>query len=207
MLYISRVQGLNLASFRACAGIGLFSSRTEDKLSNCEYHGLTFDRGITSKTCQCTERIPNQFSIGSRCLSSQAGTKSGAEEEDNLEEGFSELETPEASETTGGGDENVDDTSGSLSYSDSDISNVEDSLETELLADADVDAELKASKKNVGTSPLLKLLLDEPLSSISGALDKYASEGKDLSRAEVYRAMLNLRRRKRFPKALQVLML
>lgn len=194
-----KAQGLTLVAFRACAVIGPFSSHTEDKSSNSEHHGFTRDRWITSNACQCAVHIPNQFKVGSRGLSSQAGAKSGGEEEDDLEEGFSELETPEASEGTGIGSEDSDSSSDSES---SDVDeNMEETLESELLKDVEVDA-LKAKK--LGFSPLLKLALDESGPSISDALDKYVAENKDLSRAVVYHTLLNLRRRRMFLRALQL---
>uniref|UniRef100_A0A803LT10 PROP1-like PPR domain-containing protein n=1 Tax=Chenopodium quinoa TaxID=63459 RepID=A0A803LT10_CHEQI len=172
-----RAQGLNVAAFRACAGLGQFSGHTKDKSKNCEHRGLMRDKWITSNACQFTAHFPNKFSAGSRSLSSEAGAKSG-EEEDDLEEGFSELETPDPLEATGG-----------------------ETLEAELLKDA---GEIPSTKK-LGHSPLLKLIFEESGPSLSKALDNYATEGKDLNRAEVYHALLNLRRRKMFSKALQLL--
>lgn len=200
---IFRAQGLNVAAFRACAGLGPFKSPREDKSSN-EHRGFTLDRWITSNACQCSVHFPNQ-SVGIRNLSSQAGAKSGGEEEDDLEEGFSELETPEAPETAVGGVEDSDSSSDS-SDSESDLSGVdensEETLETELLKDA---GEAVSKKKLGGLSPLLNLILKESGPSVSDALDKYAAEEKELSRSEVYHATLNLRRRKMFVRALQVL--
>ncbi|XP_021744488.1 pentatricopeptide repeat-containing protein At1g80270, mitochondrial-like [Chenopodium quinoa] len=195
-----RAQGLNVAAFRACAGLGQFSGHTEDKSKNCEHRGLMRDRWITSNACQCTVHFPNKFSAGSRSLSSEAGAKSGGEEEDDLEEGFSELETPDPSVSTGGGVEDSDSSSDSESDLSSVDENTEETLEAELLKGA---GEMSSAKK-LGHSPLLKLLFEESGSSLSKALDNYATEGKDLNRAEVYHALLNLRRRKMFSKALQL---
>lgn len=201
-----RAQGLNLAAFRSCAGIAPFSSHTEDKSSNSQHHGFTLDSWISSNICQPIVHFSNHFSVGNRSLSSEAGAKSGGEEDD-VEEGFSELEAPEASETTGKNDESSD----SSSDSESDLSNVdenmEENLETELMGDAEMVAGGAESTKNWGPSPLLKLILDASGQAVSDVLDRYVAEGKDVSRTEAYQVLLNLRRRKMYVKSLQVRML
>ncbi|KMT15189.1 hypothetical protein BVRB_3g063020 [Beta vulgaris subsp. vulgaris] len=198
-----KAQGLNLAAFRSCAGIAPFSSHTEDKSSNSQHHGFTLDSWISSNICQPIVHFSNHFSVGNRSLSSEAGAKSGGEEDD-VEEGFSELEAPEASETTGKNDESSD----SSSDSESDLSNVdenmEENLETELMGDAEMVAGGAESTKNWGPSPLLKLILDASGQAVSDVLDRYVAEGKDVSRTEAYQVLLNLRRRKMYVKSLQL---
>ncbi|KAK9664440.1 hypothetical protein RND81_14G042100 [Saponaria officinalis] len=197
-----RGSGLNIAAFRACAGLGPVSNHEEDESSVSELHSFTANGWMTSKTYNGTLPIPKWFSAGRRCLSSETGTKNDGEENDELEDGFSELETPDASETIVGddGDGASDSSSDSTSDSESDLSNLDTSsvetLETELLGK-------DATKKKFEPSPLFKVVMEESGPSISGALDKYA-EGKELSRAEAYQVLLNLRRRKLFVKALQL---
>ncbi|KAL9237914.1 hypothetical protein vseg_012407 [Gypsophila vaccaria] len=204
-----RASGLNIAASRACAGIGPISSHKEDQSSASEHHLFTADRWTTSKICNGNIPVPRQFSLGCRSLSSQTGTKNGGEENDELEDGFSELETPEVSETIEEDVVDGDDTSDSSSdsESDSDLTNLdtglEETLETELLGDTEEDAGKKKAKKKSEPSPLFKLIMEESGPSISGALDKYAND-KELGRAEVYQTLLNLRRRKLFLKALQL---
>ncbi|KAH9610230.1 hypothetical protein KSS87_019022 [Heliosperma pusillum] len=205
-----RAPGLNIAAFRACAGLGPVSIQKEDKSSASQPHFLKTHRSITSRTCNCTVPVPRLFSVGCRCLSSQAGAKSGGEENDDLEDGFSELETLEASETPQPKAVDCDVTSDSASDSESesdlsslDDANLEETLETDPLGETEDDASKAASKKKYAPSPLLKLILQESGSSISGALDKYF-EDNEFSRPEVYKVLLNLRRRKLFGRALQL---
>lgn len=197
-----RAKGLNLAAFRASAGLGPFDSHTEDK-SSCSKHPV-LDRWLTSQTCYYSLQAPNSFSAGSWSLSSEAGAKSGGEDEDDLEDGFSELETPEGSKTTGKDD--VNDVATSVSESDlsGDEENLEEALETELMVDTEVEAGERESTKRKSPSTFCKLILDDPGPFISGALDKYVADGKELSRSEIYNTLLQLRRLKLFAKALQL---
>ncbi|XP_074276770.1 pentatricopeptide repeat-containing protein At1g80270, mitochondrial-like [Silene latifolia] len=203
-----RAPGLKIAAFRACAGHGPVSIHKEDKSSPSELHLFRTDRSVTSRTCNCTVLVPRLFSVGCRCLSSQAGAKSGGEENDDLEDGFSELEAPEASATTEAKVVDGDSSADSASDSESDLSSLDDAsleetLETDLLGETEEDAGKAASKKKYAPSPLLKLILEESGPSMAGALDKYF-EDKEFSRPEVYESLLNLRRRKLFGKALQL---
>ncbi|XP_074276771.1 pentatricopeptide repeat-containing protein At1g80270, mitochondrial-like [Silene latifolia] len=203
-----RAPGLKIAAFRACAGHGPVSILKEDKSSPSELHLFKTDRSVTSRSCNCTVTVPRLFSVGCRCLSSQAGANSSGEENDDLEDGFSELEAPETSETTEAKVVDGDSSADSASDSESDLSSLDDvsleeTLETDLLGETEEDAGKAASKKKYTPSPLLKLILEESGPSISGALDKYF-EDKEFSRPELYKVFLNLRRRKLFGKALQL---
>ena len=184
--------------------LGTFSSHAEDKSSNPEQTNCILDGWLSSKRCYHAVRIPSRFSVGSQSFSSRAGAKSGGEEEDDLEEGFSELETPEVTEATGVRD--VEDDSTSVSESElSGDENLEEVLESELMEDTEMDAAKTESKKKRGLSDLCKLIMDESGPSISDSLDKYVADGKELSQSDIYDTLLNLRRRKMFGKALQVL--
>ncbi|CAO2822285.1 unnamed protein product [Amaranthus hypochondriacus] len=202
--YSIKGYGLSSMTFRASTGIGPFSSHIEDNLTNSEHRGFTLDKGITTYTYHCTAHFPNMFSAGSCSFSTRSGAKSDKEEQEDLKWDFSELDTPDASETTdttGGGDED------SESSSESEVSNVdenmEDALENELIKGTEVDGGDKEPNKKLGASPFVKLVLSESNSSFLNALDHYV-EDKDINRTEVYSATMNLRRRKMFVKALQL---
>lgn len=198
-----RVHGLNLAAFRACAGLGTLGSHAEDKSSNPEQNTCTLDGWLSLKRCYHSVQIPSCLSAGRQTFSSRAGAKSGGEEDDDLEEGFSELETPEVTETTGEGD--IEDDSTSVSESElSDDESLEEALETELMEDTEMDSAKTVSKKKRVLPDLWKLMMNEPDHSISDALDKYVADVKELSQSEIYDTLLTLRRRKMFGKALQL---
>ena len=128
--------------------------------------------------------------ISSHALSSQAGAEN-SEKEDDLEDGFSELEENKTA------DENEEDrTSGSEIDVDDDDDDDDDDV------DDTQDAENISTKR--APSELFKAISSSPGLSVPSALDKWVSEGKELSRADISLAMLNLRRRRMFGKALQV---
>ena len=194
-------------TFRASAGIGPCSSHMQDNLTNSERRGYTLDKGITTYTYHCTAHFPNLFSAGSCSFSTRSGAKSEKEEQDDLKWDFSELDTPDASETTettGGGD----DDSEISSESESEVSNVdenmEDALENELMKGIEVDGGDTEPKKKLGASPFVKLVLSQSNSSFLNALDQYV-EDNGINRTEVYSAMMSFRRRNMFVKVLQVL--
>lgn len=126
--------------------------------------------------------------FGGKCgLSSQAGAESSGEEDD-LEEGFSELENEYGltSEPEPSGDH--------------------DDIETDLeLSETETEPSRKTTPSKRKFSKLFKAIMDAPDISVNSVLDKYVEEGNDLSRAEISLAMANLRRRRMYGRALQVI--
>lgn len=142
-----------------------------------------------------------KFTVGRRELSSEAGASSTKDEDgDDLEEGFSELETPagEESEKLLGSDTELSDKS-----DESDIEEPRDELELPLSPDEDV-TEKKLSRRKA-ESELFKAIMEAPGLTIHKALDKWVEEGKEISREEISLAMVNLRKRNMFGRALQVI--
>ncbi|CAA0812836.1 Pentatricopeptide repeat-containing protein -mitochondrial [Striga hermonthica] len=127
--------------------------------------------------------------MGVRSFASGAGAKSTQEDDDDLDDGFSELETP------------VDSADGDDDLAKSDLSEEED-LQTELEALGDV-AEKISSKKR-GLSAMTKTILDSPSSmSLSKVLDEWVGEGNEVNQTEAALTMLHLRKRRLFGKALE----
>lgn len=125
--------------------------------------------------------------FGGRCgLSSQAGAESSGEEDD-LEEGFSELENEYGliSEPEPSGDHD----------------DIENDLE---LSETETEPSRKTTPSKRKFSKLFKAIMDAPDISVNSVLDKYVEEGNDLSRAEISLAMANLRRRRMYGRALQL---
>ncbi|EPS66077.1 hypothetical protein M569_08698, partial [Genlisea aurea] len=123
--------------------------------------------------------------------SSQAGAKgSGQEDDEDLEDGFSELETPlVASE-----DENDDAVSAK-----SEISDEADANDPEAVGDGDK----KIPKHEL--SALNKVVIGvHPPASMNSALDKWVEDGNEITKSDVALTMLYLRRRRMFIKALQL---
>ncbi|XVF07098.1 hypothetical protein REPUB_Repub06bG0109200 [Reevesia pubescens] len=148
----------------------------------------------------------SNFPVGRCGLSSQAGAESSGEEND-LEDGFSELEIPANAETKQihiAQDEAEDGL-----YSDRELSgdeeDVEETASNELeLLEVETDASDKKSSTRRATSALFKAIISAPGLSVHKALDKWLEEGKHLSKAEISAAMFNLRKCRMYGRALQL---
>ncbi|XP_038906202.1 pentatricopeptide repeat-containing protein At1g15480, mitochondrial-like [Benincasa hispida] len=136
--------------------------------------------------------------ISSRGLSSQAGAENSGEE-DNVEDGFSELDetlpsTSPLEDSKAANDNEEELTSGS---------EIDDGTRNELdLPEVETELAEKISKKGA-PSALFEAIWSASGLSVPSVLDKWVSEGKEISRADISLAMLNLRRRRMFGKALQ----
>ncbi|XP_058107442.1 pentatricopeptide repeat-containing protein At1g80270, mitochondrial-like [Magnolia sinica] len=153
--------------------------------------------------------FPTKFFSQSRTLSSEAGTKS-SDDEGDLEEGFSELETPD---TNSFGIDNTGEENTEALVSEPELS--DDESEGNLSESGHHEPDLsdneaapkggKEPRKKASDSPLFKVIMEAPRQSIRSAIDKWVEEGKPLGRTELSIAMLNLRKRRMFGRALQLL--
>jgi hypothetical protein len=120
-----------------------------------------------------------------------------------LEEGFSELEeTPVGDEGEKLLDSDTELSDGSVSE-ESDIEEPHNELELPLSHNEDEILEVKIRRR--AESELFKAIMAAPGHTIHTALDKWVEEGKELSRQEISLAMVNLRKRKMYGRALQVI--
>ncbi|KAB1222188.1 hypothetical protein CJ030_MR2G023451 [Morella rubra] len=161
-----------MISSRECfAKLEIASSCIEDdKVGTLESPQGTYDRCLSLKRFYHATYASSKFSFDRHSFSSQAGAKSSGEEDD-LEDGFSELETPSSPEA------NQD-------------SNIQDENDDELISepevsDDDVDGE-------------------EPSQNELELLDIDTNPSEKRARQRVSLAMLNLRKRKMFGRALQL---
>ncbi|KAL8142978.1 hypothetical protein V2J09_016010, partial [Rumex salicifolius] len=139
--------------------------------------------------------------LGKHVQHNMVGAKSGGEEDNEMDEGFSELEVSNASDEH---KSNQSDDENEL-VSETDLSDEDDvvhSPESELKLDNEHDSAKSSSKKKAFSSDLAEALLKEPISDKT-ALDHFVSEGKTLDGNEILHAISILRRRKLFRKALQ----
>ncbi|KAL1548761.1 pentatricopeptide repeat-containing protein, mitochondrial [Salvia divinorum] len=137
---------------------------------------------------------------GARTYSSQVDAKSNGEE---LEDGFSELETQHDSvEESASGDE-----------SDGGLGSGSELSEDECMADGELNeletsgSETDAKKKLTtakASSAMCKAILAAPTLPVSKVLEKWVEDGNEVTRSETHLAMSNLRVRKLFVKALQL---
>ncbi|KAI5663779.1 hypothetical protein M9H77_23102 [Catharanthus roseus] len=169
---------------------------------------------ILSNTSETSSRFfgtmlkSQKLFMGTHSFSSQAGAKSSGEEDDDLEDGFSELETSVASDAVQGNrsvDTNVDEliSEPELSEEDVDDGDVEGSQAELDVLDAESDVAKKAGRKRV-SSELFKAIMASQALSVSKIMEKWIEEGKEVTRSEISVAMLNLRKRRMFGRALQL---
>ncbi|XP_061364803.1 pentatricopeptide repeat-containing protein At1g80270, mitochondrial-like [Gastrolobium bilobum] len=157
---------------------------------------ITYDGFLSLKTYYHSGHASLKFTVSRRELSSQANAGSTKEDDDDdLEDGFSELETP-----AGDGNEN-------LLTSDTDLSDDNEDVEEPRneLSDNEIDEPTKKKPPSGRVEvELFKEIVKAPGLSVHSALDKWVEEGKELSREEISQAMLALRRRNMYGRALQL---
>ncbi|KAG9454900.1 hypothetical protein H6P81_007804 [Aristolochia fimbriata] len=139
--------------------------------------------------------------VGQRTLSSQTGTKSSDEED--ADDGFSELEDTADVVEKNGSEEKPEELISGSEFSDGEPE--ADMLETTKsgLSDAEVDLPVdKDSQKKV--SSLFSIIASTPRYGVSKAIEQWVAEGNSLGRSEIFITILNLRKRKMFQKALQL---
>lgn len=133
-------------------------------------------------------------------LSSQIGTNY-SDGQDELEDGFSDLEPPlEANKGA------------NLATKDNDDVSIEENASEEDTVDSDLgllDDENESNGKKIVAAEsnglsVFKLLVETPKESVNSALDKWVNEGKSLGRDEINSAISKLRRKRLYRKALQV---
>ncbi|KAL9260291.1 Pentatricopeptide repeat-containing protein [Drosera capensis] len=200
-----RAHGFRSGAARSFGGLHSATSSMVEQLIDSQNPNLaSCGWSASSRFCDAA-KIPYKFSIGCYSLSSQAGSKSGEEEDDHLEDAFSELEEPEAPEKTLQNslvDEEIDLVSESEVSDDGD--DPEESIEEELRPDAGIDAsEKKSSSKRIPSSLFIAIMKDQT-QPIYKVLAGYVEDGKVLSREEISNAMYQFRKRKMYPRALQL---
>ncbi|XP_058724060.1 pentatricopeptide repeat-containing protein At1g80270, mitochondrial-like [Vicia villosa] len=146
----------------------------------------------TGQTFYRTGNAFQQFTLSRRELSSQADASNKKDDDDDDLEVEDQLTEHDAD-----GDSVHSETD--LSDGEEDGGKPQDELE---LSDAESD---KKSKSGKSRSELFKAVVNVSGLSVDSALDKWVAKGKELSRKEISSTLLNLRKRRMYGKALQVL--
>ncbi|GMP97807.1 hypothetical protein CsSME_00045923 [Camellia sinensis var. sinensis] len=205
-----RNRGFSIKTSRAsCVKSKVTSCYLDDKASNGDSCLVISDGCMSLKRFYSSAHGSPKFLMGTCSFSSQADTKSSAQEEDDLEDGFSELENPASADMVQ--DSNVDGENEDELISEPELSEEEDDddvveePQNELeLSDTEADVTEKRSPPKRAFSTLFQAIVDAPGLSVQSTLDKYVEEGNDLSRSEISLAMLNLRKRRMYVRALQL---
>ncbi|KAL5067077.1 hypothetical protein RYX36_017964 [Vicia faba] len=142
-----------------------------------------------------------QFTLSRRELSSQADASSKKDEDEDGDDDDDDMEVEDQlTELDADGDGVESETD--LADGEEDGGKPQDELE---LSDTESDPPEKKSKSGKSRSELFKAVVNVSGLSVESALDKWVAKGKELSRKEISLALLNLRKRKMYGKALQVL--
>nr|XP_012571138.2 pentatricopeptide repeat-containing protein At1g80270, mitochondrial-like [Cicer arietinum] len=158
-------------------------------------HQMKHDRFLsTGHTFYRTGHASPKFTVSRRELSSQADA-SCTKDDDNDEE--MEMEDP-LIELEVDGDRDSVESQTDLFEGDKDGGKQHNELE---LSDTESDLDAKNSESRNKRSELFKAVVNGPVDS---ALNKWVEKGKELSRQEITLALLNLRKRKMYGRALQV---
>lgn len=182
-----RSQGLARIS-RICCGRTEIASRC---LEPCNAEIIRTQEKVSDGMPCCTRFYSSSSTFLNshgeiRSFSSQADTKTNGEDDDDLEDGFSDLETPLDIVQEDG--------------SDDDLSSVSE-------GEGDTVVEEKKPFTARAFSEMTKAILKNPALPVSNVLDKWVEEGNEVTRTELSVTMLNLRKRRLFVKALQVIIL
>ncbi|KAF5194380.1 Pentatricopeptide repeat-containing protein [Thalictrum thalictroides] len=197
-----RTHGYHVGATRTCcAKLDTLTTDLEHKVETCSTQFVSTGYRAWSKRSYQSLSSHLKFSSASRGLSSQAGAESS--EEGSVEDGFSELESPssEIAEGKTVKEEISEDLNSEPELSDDDEAEV--SLRELGLSDTDQNAVEEISSKKATDSGLLKVLMAATRNSLDSELNKWDEEGKPLGRSEISLAMLNLRKRRWYGKALQ----
>ncbi|PWA71859.1 Pentatricopeptide repeat-containing protein [Artemisia annua] len=178
-------------AFRGCYAKFETSSSYINKIGFGEPLTHTSDRSGFLNTRSFRVHSGQSSFIRIHSFSSQAGTKTSGEENDDVKDDYKELDHESDNEVTSKADS-----------SESDSSETENDLE---LSDAEEDALGSNSEVTRASPGLFKVIANSSsMASAKKALDKWAEEGHDMSRPEVAFAMSELRKRRMYGKALQL---
>ncbi|KAL1813473.1 hypothetical protein ACET3Z_023538 [Daucus carota] len=195
---------IRLGSFRAgCARVESGSCYLKNENESAECAPGMSDQFVPSRRYHHNKSESFKFYNGRHYFSSHAGMKS-SEDEDDLEDGFSELErTASANEIEARSDnELISESEISDGDSDDEVSGLKNELELSDTA-AEVSKENVEPKRHVNR--LLRAILNAPGLSIKSVLDKWVEDGNEVNKTDIMVVNSSLRRRKMFGRALQML--
>ncbi|URE02996.1 DNA-binding protein [Musa troglodytarum] len=194
----TRVQNCSILLARACCADSVLS---RNSLAHEEgHHDKSFSisgSSIISKLYSSGRLYHTKSFLWCQNLSSHAGARS-SQKDDDLEDGFSDLDVPPEDDAIVGPEEKEDDEE---LMSEEEMNNAAD--EALSLLDSETDSSVEKKTQRRVESPLSKIIIEAPRYSLNGTLDKWVEEGNPLGRGEISLVMLNLRKRWLYGKALQ----
>ncbi|KAM7258872.1 hypothetical protein ACFE04_014613 [Oxalis oulophora] len=205
-----RYRGFSIGASRASSATSEhFHTLSLANTSTLSSHKCTCNHNTA--TCSCFSRCNHKtatcscFGMSRRYLSSQAGAKDTDKEDDDMEDAFSELEAAPTSDAITDIKESEHDSPSESELSEGEDVTFEESPHVDLdLSDIEADSEKKKISRKKQDSALFNAIISAPGLTIHSSLDKWVEEGKEISRDEIAGAMLELRKRRMYGRALQL---
>ncbi|WOG91086.1 hypothetical protein DCAR_0310334 [Daucus carota subsp. sativus] len=203
-------RGITLGSFQAgSAKVGISSSYLEHDAEIVGHAQVISDPFLCSMSYRHKQCESLKLYIGKHHLSSHAGMRYSKDEDDDLGDGFSELETLASADETQarsasceGTDELISESELSARGSDDEVAGCKKELEL-----SDIKAE--RSKKNVEqkstSGKLLNAVITAPALSIKSVLHKWVEDGNEVKKYHRKKIISYLQERQMYGRALQVL--
>ncbi|KAK1393583.1 Pentatricopeptide repeat-containing protein [Heracleum sosnowskyi] len=203
-------RGITFGSFRAgCAKVEVASCYQESDAEIAGHAQVISDRFVCTRRYHQKQYESLEFYIGKRHLSSHAGMKSTEDEEDDLGDGFSELETSVGADENqarsvprGSNDDLISDSELSHGGCDDEVAGLKKELE---LSDIDAKRSKKKFEQKRTSGQLFNAVISAPGLSIKSVLDKWIEDGNEVNKSDILMINLNLRKRKMYGRALQIL--
>lgn len=197
-----------LGTFRAgCARVESASYNLKNDSESAEHAPAISDRFVSFKRYHHNQCESFKLYNGRHHFSSHAGMRS-SEDEDDLEDGFSELETAAASadeiQASKTPIESDNELISESEISDGDIDNEVSGLKNEL-EDTATEGSKKKMEPKRDSIRLLKAIMNAPGLSIKSVLDKWVEDGNEVNKSDIWIVNSNLRKRKMYGRALQML--
>lgn len=203
-----RNREISLGSFRAgCARVESATCYLKNDARSAEPAPVFSDQFVSFKRYHHKKCEPFKIYNGRHQFSSHAGMKT-SDDEDDLEDGFSELETAASANEVQASKAPCESDNGLTSeseISDADSDDEVSGLKNELeLSDTVAEGSKKKLEPKRDCIRLLKTIMNAPGLSIKSVLDKWVEDGNEVDKSDIMILNSNLRKRKMYGRALQV---
>ncbi|WOG91085.1 hypothetical protein DCAR_0310333 [Daucus carota subsp. sativus] len=207
-VYFNYVQSIR--SFQAgSAKVGVASSYLEHDAEIVGQAQVISDPFVLSMRYYHKQCESLKFYIRKHHLSSHAGMRSSEDEDADLGDGFSELETIASADETQarsasceGNDEFISESELTDEGSDDEVTGSKKELE---LSDIKAERSKKNFEQKRTSGKLLNAVITAPALSIKSVLHKWVEDGNEVKKSDIMMINLDLRKRQMYGRALQVL--
>nr|XP_017242014.1 PREDICTED: pentatricopeptide repeat-containing protein At1g80270, mitochondrial-like isoform X2 [Daucus carota subsp. sativus] len=203
-------RGITLGSFQAgSAKVGVSSSYLEHDAEIVGHAQVISDPFVCSVRYHHKQCESLKLYIGKHHLSSHAGMRSNKDEDDDLADRFSELETLASADETQarsasceGNDELISESELSDGGSDDEVAGCKKELQ---LSDIKAERSKKKFEQKRSSGKLLNAVITAPALSIKSVLHKWVEDGNEVKKSDTRKIISYFQKRRMYRRALQVL--